>query len=682
MKALGILFLLCLTVLFSGKAISQPNSVELQDGNGNLISLHSGIEEAYNAIPAVISQAYIIEILSSYAGTSESFPIDLTFRTGSSSVNTITIRPDAGNTGEAIVTNNTAGCIRIDNADYIVFDGRPGGTGSAADLEVRNNATSGTNSNTFELLNGTTNCVIKYCNIFNSTQNSAGPRAVEFSVSVSETGGNSDNAVEYCNINGARSGVGSDGTTANPNRNNRVSNCNIQNFGFAGVWALNGTKSMLIEGNTISTPGVNVTNPSGISLQTSLDSAQFTIRNNKVINIGSTSTSTSLTIRGIVVTTAPGTGTVLNIHNNFIALNLDNQSALSVVGIITVGTAEPYTANIYHNTVHIGGNHTGGVSGRLVSAGIVKQSTFAGINYNLRNNISINNRTGGASGVIHAGIAFNGIEGILDMDYNCYFASASGSFPVTWDSAGISTVPAYVALSGEENVRFKNVNFVTNTDLHLTGTSVQDPDLSARQVGIITDIDGETRSATFPYKGADESTAFILSTLNLTVYLERCSPMQDTVTVSLRSATSPFGLVETARGYLNPSGSVSLNFAKPVSGVPYYIVVEHRNSIETWSKSGGETFSGGLLNYDFTTAASQAFGSNQVQVGSEFAIYAGDVNQDDIVDITDVSLIDNDAFNFATGYLVTDLDCNGIVDVSDLTYCDNNASIFAAVIRP
>lgn len=680
-----LLFVLtaALTALIPGRVMSQANSVELQDGNGSFISSHSSIEEAYNAIPGSISQAYIIEILASYDGSSELLPIDLTLRTGSSSTNTITIRPDAGNTGEIITGNNSAGIIKIDNADYIIIDGRPGGTGTDADLEIRNNATSGTNANTIEMLNGSTNNIVRYCKLYNATQNSAGPRTVEFSVSAANPEGNSDNLLENCLVSGGRSGVGSDGTTTNPNRNNVVRNCTISNFGFAGVWILNGSKSMLVEGCSISTPGVNVTNPSGISIQTSLDSLDITVRNNKIVDIGSTSTSTTLTIRGIVMTTASGTGSVLNIYNNFIALTLNNNNVANTFGIYTIGTAEGYTANIHHNTVHIGGTHTGGVAGRLVSAGIVKQSTFAGISYNQRNNICITTRSGGTAGVIHAGAAFNGIEGSIDADYNCYYATASGSFPVTWDSTGYTTTSSYIAVSGENNVRFKNVNFVSSTDLHLDGASVGDPDLSARPITwISTDIDGDTRNAGFPYKGADESTAFTLSTLNLTVNLEAYSPVQDTVTVSLRSATSPYGLIEMSKAYLSPTGTAAVSFAKAVDGVNYYVVVNHRNSVETWSKSGGEVFSSGTLSYDFTTAASQAFGNNMVLVGGEYSFYTGDPNQDGTVDASDVSLIDNDAFNFVSGYVVTDLNGDQSVDGTDLAYGDNNAFNFISVIRP
>ncbi|MDQ3021753.1 MAG: hypothetical protein M3R36_14455 [Bacteroidota bacterium] len=679
-------------LLINNFSYSQLNSVELQDGGGVFISFHSSIEEAYNAIPGSISQAYIIEILTTYDGSNEIFPIDLALKTGHSDINTITIRPDAGNTGEIIASNNAAGIINIDNADYIIIDGRPGGIGSTSDLIVRNTATTGTNANTFKLLNGATNCIIKYCNSFNGTAGATGPMNMEFSASPSVATGVSNNLIENCFVSGGRTGIGSDGgpiATANPNFNNRISKCTIVDFGFTGIWLLNATAHIIVEDCFISTNnnGVSISNPYGINIQSTFDGYKYDIRRNKIIDIKSTSTSaTGLNVRGIATVTAPGTNSVLNIQNNFIALNANNNNAASTFGILTTGTAESYTTNIFYNTVLIGGIQTGGIAGRLVSSGIVKASTVAGVVYNQKNNICINNRTGGTPGVVHAGCAIDATNGTLSIDYNCYFATGSSeglnSYHARWDSTGYDNLAAYIAVSNEQNSRFKNVTFVSNTDLHLAGASIGDPDLSARPIsGITTDIDGDARNANFPYKGADESTAFTLSTLNLTANLEACS-MGDTITVSLRSTIAPYNLIETSKSYLNDSGIVSVNFAKAVNGVSYYIVVNHRNSIETWSKSGGEVFSGGVLNYDFTTAASQAFGSNMVLVGSEYSFYTGDVNQDGAVDLTDLSLIDNDAFNFVTGYVRTDLNCDMVVDVSDATFADNNASNFVAVVRP
>ena len=114
--------------------------------------------------------------------------------------------------------------------------------------------------------------------------------------------------------------------------------------------------------------------------------------------------------------------------------------------------------------------------------------------------------------------------------------------------------------------------------------------------------------------------------------------------------------------------------------------MKHRNSIETWSKAGGEAYSTvNTLNYSFINSAASAFGSNQVQVDASplrFAIYSGDVTQDGTVDATDLSLIDNDASNFLSGYLVTDLNGDRFTDGSDYLIADNNAYNFISAIRP
>ncbi len=172
------------------------------------------------------------------------------------------------------------------------------------------------------------------------------------------------------------------------------------------------------------------------------------------------------------------------------------------------------------------------------------------------------------------------------------------------------------------------------------------------------------------------------SSLNLTVNLEACSPTQDTVTVLIRSALSPYNLVDSARGNLSSSGTVSLTYQNLNGLENFYIVVKHRNSIETWSKSGGEIFVNGTLSYDFTTAAAQAFGNNQVLVGSKYSIYTGDVEQNGTVDLTDLIAVFNDATNFITGYVVTDLNCDEQVNLTDVIFAYNNSSNFVEVKRP
>ena len=118
-----------------------------------------------------------------------------------------------------------------------------------------------------------------------------------------------------------------------------------------------------------------------------------------------------------------------------------------------------------------------------------------------------------------------------------------------------------------------------------------------------------------------------------------------------------------------------------MNSVPYYIVVKHRNSLETWS-SAGNSFTYGSLSYDFTNSDSQAFGNNLIQKGSKFCIYSGEINQDGIIDLSDIVSVYNDASNFQTGYIFSDLTGDMFVDLSDLTTVVNSSAYFAHLIRP
>lgn len=158
----------------------------------------------------------------------------------------------------------------------------------------------------------------------------------------------------------------------------------------------------------------------------------------------------------------------------------------------------------------------------------------------------------------------------------------------------------------------------------------------------------------------------------------------DIVKIYLRNTSSPFSIVDTSVSTLDSVGTGTFYFSNISNGTNYYIIIKHRNSIETWSNSGN-SFASDTLIYDFTTAANKAFGNNMKQVDTSpvrFAIYSGDVNQDGVVDATDAGAIDNDASNFVTGYVNTDITGDDLVDATDAAIADNNASNFVSVIRP
>ena len=92
---------------------------------------------------------------------------------------------------------------------------------------------------------------------------------------------------------------------------------------------------------------------------------------------------------------------------------------------------------------------------------------------------------------------------------------------------------------------------------------------------------------------------------------------------------------------------------------------------------------GGTLTFDFTTALNQAYGSNQKSVGGGvFALYSGDVNQDEFLESSDYSMIENQAQSFTTGYVSEDLNGDWIVESSDYSLIENTSQSFIYVLRP
>ncbi len=151
------------------------------------------------------------------------------------------------------------------------------------------------------------------------------------------------------------------------------------------------------------------------------------------------------------------------------------------------------------------------------------------------------------------------------------------------------------------------------------------------------------------------------------------SMVSDTVTIQLHNVSAPYGLVEQKFVKLNTSGHGIGQFTSASDAVSYYLVVKHRNSIETWSKTP-QTFSNDTLKYDFTTAQSKAFGNNLKLKNGKWCIFSGDINQDEFIDGSDVS----DCFNASEaglfGYVVTDITGDDFVDGTDVSIVYNNAS--------
>jgi hypothetical protein len=141
--------------------------------------------------------------------------------------------------------------------------------------------------------------------------------------------------------------------------------------------------------------------------------------------------------------------------------------------------------------------------------------------------------------------------------------------------------------------------------------------------------------------------------------------ISDTISVELRSASNPYSLVDQSNLILDENGQGSARFYSAVNGTAYYIVIKHRNALETWSASA-QTFSVNELEYDFTTGASKAYGKNLKLIGSKWCIYGGDVNQDGFIETSDLNLVFSDNVSGVTGYTETDLNGDLFTEAGDL----------------
>lgn len=159
---------------------------------------------------------------------------------------------------------------------------------------------------------------------------------------------------------------------------------------------------------------------------------------------------------------------------------------------------------------------------------------------------------------------------------------------------------------------------------------------------------------------------------------------RDTIEVLLANVASPYEIVDSTYVILDSlTFMASAEFATVATG-SYYLVIKHRNSIELWSAAGINFVKGESVGYDFTTAASQAYGDNEVEIApGVYAMLSGDCNQDGYVDPLDLSLVDQDSFNYIAGSaLQTDINGDQFVDPLDLSIVDQNSFNYVGIKKP
>jgi hypothetical protein len=147
--------------------------------------------------------------------------------------------------------------------------------------------------------------------------------------------------------------------------------------------------------------------------------------------------------------------------------------------------------------------------------------------------------------------------------------------------------------------------------------------------------------------------------------------VSDTLTIQLAQVISPYQTVYTAHGVpINTDGTINLNVIPATLSGDYFIIIKHRNHIETWSQSISFEFP--IINYNFTTAISKAWGNNMMLIGTKYCIYTGDTNNDQFVDGFDLAIVFNLNKQGGFGYRIADINGDGFIDGFDLAKVFNN----------
>lgn len=153
----------------------------------------------------------------------------------------------------------------------------------------------------------------------------------------------------------------------------------------------------------------------------------------------------------------------------------------------------------------------------------------------------------------------------------------------------------------------------------------------------------------------------------------------DDVIVELRDVNN--ALVASALTTVQTDGTVVCNFGMVVNG-NYYVVVKHRNAIQTWSAIPINLTEAGTF-YDFSNNQNKAYGNNMIALEEGvFGFYSGDINQDSNIDNLDYSNWELTSNNFSYNDYAADLNGDGNVDNADYSIWENNANNFIFVITP
>jgi len=420
---------------------------------------------------------------------------------GASATNTVTFMPDASAT--VTLTASDTFVVKILGASYYIFDGSNDGT-NTQDFNILNTSTNA-NTSAIWLAGNNNQITVQNCKIAagsNTVTSTFGIHLGGASISTTATGQNNNITLHNNAIAKAYFGIYAKSTAALKNTNLRITNNTIGSQNaieyilYRGIDVAAATDP-LIEGNEIfnirTTTYISI---SGVEIGAEVTNAK--ISKNKIY--GLRNTTSGYGAYGINIASGTGTSNI-EISNNFISDILTNNYGVSTMynpfGIrITGGTNH----KIWHNSVNLFGNVTGGSSSSLSAPLLITSNTVTGLD--VRNNIFANAMVGSSNSKAYAIYIVSGVT-FTQIDNNNYYATGVYGRLGYSGATDILNLAAWRLVTLKDNNSISaNPNFLSPNNLHTFSTSV---DAKGTPIaGIVDDIDGDLRHATTPDMGADE----------------------------------------------------------------------------------------------------------------------------------------------------------------------------------
>lgn len=505
---------------------------------------------AYNT--SCLSGPVIFELIDASYSASETFPMTILNNPDASSVNTLTIRPAAGN---AATISGTSGAvvsalIRLNGARYVAFDGLNSGgasllventsvtTGTAVFWLSSNGAGLGANNNTFKNtsiragITQNTSALVSYGIVVAGSTLSATTTSITAGDDNDNTliQGNTFTRVRYAVLLRG-------GSAANPNTGTVImgntfgpASFGADAVGKAGVVARE-EDGIQITNNTFQFIGGDFANTSAGS-----DRIAISLTTDAAWSNSSTTPPTAVMVKNAVITrniihdvvderTFTGGGIVLSVAdganptNNLVANNMiynvkGNGTVSDQTLGIGIGTGN--TDKIVFNTIYLSGDTdpTAGASTPSQTNTGINITTTSVVNPDVRNNIVYMDLSSSSAPTIRSaciGIPASYSWGTGGSNYNNFYVPAANTVAHTGAIGGTAGT-FYLSLANWQAAATQDANssailpvFVSATDVHLNVASNAGLNGTGTPVsGITTDIDNDTRDATNPDMGADE----------------------------------------------------------------------------------------------------------------------------------------------------------------------------------